>query len=203
MRSDEEVDRDCALSIVLGELESARRDKSRLAARVEDLEREFTKLTSTSQHAAGHPLPHSSCQADSSPSPTPLGSLVAVRDAMRCFTLERDWTQFHTPKNLCMALTGEVGELMELMQWKTDEEILKLTSSAVESQRDDRFVEAVGDEMSDVLLYLVRLADVLEIDLGKSAALKMAKNARKYPVELAKGNAKKYNELAAVGDAHH
>ena len=201
MRRDEEVDRDCALSIVLGELESARRDKSRVTARVEDLEREFTKLTSSSQHAPGH----SSCQAGSStsPSPTPLGSLVAVRDAMRRFTLERDWSQFHTPKNLCMALTGEVGELMELMQWKTDEEILKLTSSAVESQRDDRFVEAVGDEMSDVLLYLVRLADVLEIDLGKSAALKMAKNARKYPVELAKGNAKKYNELAAVGDAHH
>lgn len=106
--------------------------------------------------------------------------------ALRAFADDRDWGQFHSPKNLAMALTGEVGELVEHFQWMTEAE-----SSAV--GRDPARAQAVGEEIADVLFYLVRLADALEIDLDAAARAKLDLNARKYPVATARGNSRKYS----------
>jgi len=113
-------------------------------------------------------------------------SLVRLRDLLRAFAAERDWEQFHTPKNLAMALTGEVGELVEHFQWLSPEQ-----SAALPEQIRDE----VALEMADVLLYLVRLADVLDIDLHRAAERKIAINAERYPVQRAKGSPRKYDRL--------
>jgi dCTP diphosphatase len=113
-------------------------------------------------------------------------ALIRLRDALRAFAAERDWEQFHTPKNLAMALTGEVGELVEHFQWLSPEQ-----SAALEPQA----LDDVALEMADVLLYLVRLADVLDIDLQQAAERKIAINAERYPAERARGNASKYDRL--------
>jgi dCTP diphosphatase len=112
--------------------------------------------------------------------------LEKLRDEMRRFAADRDWDQFHTPKNLAIALSVEAAELLEHFQWLTPEESQHLASEKV---------EAIRLEMADVLLYLVRLADRLGVDLAASAFDKIAINAGKYPVTLAKGSAKKYTEL--------
>src|SRR5215469_10332349 len=106
----------------------------------------------------------------------------------RQFVAERDWEQFHNPKNLVMALAGEVGELTEIFQWLTQEE-----SAAVMADEDR--AGQVRDELADVFAYLIRLADVLEVDLERAFAEKMIKNARKYPAETARSSAAKYTEL--------
>ncbi len=108
------------------------------------------------------------------------------RDALRQFAAERDWEQFHSPKNLAMALAVEAAELLEHFQWLTDEQSADLTPEAK---------ERVRLEMADVLLYLIRLADELDVDLVAAALDKLAINAKKYPVEKAKGSAKKHSEL--------
>lgn len=113
-------------------------------------------------------------------------SLAALTDALRAFAAERDWDQFHTPKNLVMALSVEVSELMEHFQWLTPEASATLT---------DQQREAVSDELADVLLYLVRLADKVDVELIAAAKAKIAKNAAKYPVDLARGSMRKYTEL--------
>lgn len=113
-------------------------------------------------------------------------SLIRLRDALRAFAAERDWEQFHTPKNLAMALTGEVGELVEHFQWLTPEQSAALTPQ----QREE-----VAQEMADVLLYLVRLADVTGVDLAQAARRKIALNAERYPAAQARGNARKYDRL--------
>ena len=99
--------------------------------------------------------------------------LIQLRDELREFTTARDWPQYHTPKNLAMALIVEAAELVEQFQWMTPEQSLALS----ETQHD-----AVRDEVADTLIYLVELADVLGIDLITAARDKMAKNAVKYPV---------------------
>lgn len=114
--------------------------------------------------------------------------LERIQKHQRSFTKERDWDQFHTPKNLAMALTGEVGELVEIFQWLTD-------TQAKNVMADETRASEVRHEMADVFFYLTRLADVLGIDLEKAYWEKMEHNAQKYPVELARGNAKKYSEL--------
>ena len=116
----------------------------------------------------------------------PPASLLDLREAMRKFAAERDWDQFHTPKNLAAALSVEVAELLEHFQWLTAEESANLASE----QR-----QAVSMEMADVLLYLVRLADRLDVDLIAAAGEKMRRNADKYPVDKARGNHRKYSEL--------
>lgn len=110
-------------------------------------------------------------------------TLETLRDALRRFAAARDWQQFHTPKNLAMALAVEAAELLEHFQW------LDAAQSARLNARDKR---AVAGEIADVLLYLTRLADVLEIDPLAAAKRKMVINARKYPVKRARGNARKY-----------
>jgi NTP pyrophosphatase (non-canonical NTP hydrolase) len=110
-------------------------------------------------------------------------TLTSLRNALRRFAAARDWRQFHTPKNLAMALSVEVAELLEHFQWLTAEESEHL---------DMATKRAVAAEIADVLLYLTRLADVLDIDPIAAAKRKMIVNARKYPVRRARGNARKY-----------
>lgn len=117
---------------------------------------------------------------------TDRDTLLELRDALRTFAAERDWEKFHTPKNLAMALAGEAGEVIEHFQWLSAEE-----SATLPEKRS----EEVALELADVLLYLVRLADVLDIDLTEAARRKLALNARRYPVEKARGRADKYDEL--------
>ena len=105
-----------------------------------------------------------------------------IRERVTAFARERDWEQFHSPKNLAMALAGEAGELIELFQWLTQAE-----SEAI----DEDLRAAVAHEMADVMIYLLRLADRLDIDLNRAVAAKMKINAAKYPVALAKGKATK------------
>ena len=121
---------------------------------------------------------------------TGLGSdLCDLRDELRRFAAERDWDQFHTPRNLALALTGEVGELCECFQWKGDAACEPGLPEWEESKRDH-----LGDELSDCLLYLVRLADKCGVDLPAAAARKLARNAAKYPAALVRGSARKYTE---------
>jgi NTP pyrophosphatase (non-canonical NTP hydrolase) len=103
--------------------------------------------------------------------------LVELTERLRAFAAARDWEPFHTPKNLVMALTGEVGELTELFQWLTPEESVGVMADEVRAA-------AVRDELADVLLYLVRLADVLEVDLGAAANAKITRNETRVPPSM-------------------
>lgn len=116
-------------------------------------------------------------------SPDNLGEL---RDALRRFASDRDWDQYHSPKNLAAALCVEAAELLEHFQWLTDE--------ASKSLSDDQ-VAKVREEMADVLLYLIRLADKLDVDLIDAARRKIELNGQKYPVKKSRGNSRKYTEL--------
>jgi NTP pyrophosphatase (non-canonical NTP hydrolase) len=108
--------------------------------------------------------------------------------AIRTLVDERDWQRFHTPKNLVMALSGEVGELNEIFQWLTDDEAKALKS-------DPRKFDQLCDELADVFYYTLRLSDVLGVDLEDAFWRKLNKTRQKYPVELAKGNATKYTDF--------
>jgi dCTP diphosphatase len=116
-------------------------------------------------------------------------SLEALTGQVRQFADDRDWGEFHTPKNLAMALAGEVGELVAELQWLSDAQI------SAELAPDDALNLRLANEMADVLLYLVRLADVAGIDLLGAAARKLAINTKNYPVNLARGTATKYDRL--------
>jgi dCTP diphosphatase len=113
-------------------------------------------------------------------------ALRELRDALRAFAQDREWDQFHTPRNLATALVIEAAELLEHFQWLKDDELKTF---------DEIKREKVGEELADVLLYLVRLADKLEIDLPAVAFRKISLNAAKYPVALARGSSKKYTEF--------
>jgi NTP pyrophosphatase (non-canonical NTP hydrolase) len=113
--------------------------------------------------------------------PRPLASLTA---AVRDFAEERKWQPFHTPKNLAMALAGEVGELLAELQWLTPEQSAAVMGDSAAGPR-------VRAEIGDVMIYLVRLADVLGIDLEEAATAKLAHSARRYPVDRARGSAAK------------
>src|SRR5215467_854676 len=104
--------------------------------------------------------------------------LLALRDRMRLFTAERDWSGFHDPKSVLLALVGEVGELAELFQWLPAADAAKLSKAEPLHTR-------AGEEMSDVLLYLVLLADALDIDLAAAASAKLTQAALRYPAPAA------------------
>lgn len=104
----------------------------------------------------------------------PLIETAALEAALQRFADERDWQRFHTPRNLMLALTGEVGELAEIFQWLSDEEVARLAEDPA------RFTH-LQEEVADVLLYLVRLASVMKLDINAAVRDKLAKNARKYP----------------------
>jgi NTP pyrophosphatase (non-canonical NTP hydrolase) len=112
--------------------------------------------------------------------------LEELRGALRRFAAERDWDRFHSPKNLAAALSVEASELLEHFQWLSEGE-----SQTLEPAKR----EAVSQELADVLLYLVRLADRLDVDLAAAARRKLQLNAEKYPVERARGSHRKYTEL--------
>lgn len=116
----------------------------------------------------------------------PPDSLEQLRAQLDAFAAERDWNQFHNPKNLAMALSAEAGELLEHFQWLTPEQAANLPP-------DER--DAVALECADVLLYLLRLADKLGIDLAAASAKKLELNAQKYPVEKSRSVATKYDKL--------
>lgn len=112
-------------------------------------------------------------------------SLNNLREKINAFVKERDWDQFHTPKNLAMAMIVEAAELVEQFQWNTPEESQTLTPEKR---------EAVSHELADTFVYLLRIAEVLEIDLIEATNQKIALNAKKYPVEKARGKNNKYTD---------
>ena len=113
-------------------------------------------------------------------------TVAELRERVLAFVHERDWEQFHSPKNLAMALAAEAGELLEIFQWLTEEQSRSLPPEAH---------SAASDEVADVLLYLIRLADKLGIDPIAAARRKIVANAAKYPADKARGTSKKYTEL--------
>ena len=121
--------------------------------------------------------------AESTPEADPLREL---RDALRRFSAERDWDQYHAPKNLAMALSVEAAELLEHFQWISEEASRNLPAGTLAEVRK---------ELADVLIYLVRLADQLDVDLLAAARDKLVLNAAKYPADKARGNSRKYSEL--------
>src|SRR6185437_10155151 len=108
-----------------------------------------------------------------------------IREALRRFAAERDWDRFHTPKNLAAALSVEAAELLEHLQWLTAEESANLSEVTLSKVRL---------EMADVLLYLIRLADKLNVDLMSAATEEIRINAAKYPADQVRGDARKYSE---------
>jgi dCTP diphosphatase len=105
-------------------------------------------------------------------------SLTGIRDRMRVFTRERDWEQFHDPKSLALALVGEVGELAELLQWVPADQVAKLAHQEPLNTR-------LGEEISDVLIYLVRFADVCGVDLPEAVDAKMEASSQRFkPAEV-------------------
>ena len=122
------------------------------------------------------------------PDPRTADALVELRDALRAFAAERDWERFHSPKNLAAALVVEAGELLEPFQWLSEAQSHALAPDVL---------EAVRLEMADVLLYLVRLADRLDVDLADAARRKMAINATRFPVGAAGHRADRHDRLPA------
>ncbi|NOR36129.1 MAG: nucleotide pyrophosphohydrolase [Woeseiaceae bacterium] len=100
------------------------------------------------------------------------------------FAKERDWEQFHSPKNLSMALAGEVGELLEIFQWLSEEQSQR-------SALTDKQLAAATEELADILIYALRLADRLDINLEEAISKKIDKNALRYTVEASRGNSAK------------
>jgi dCTP diphosphatase len=114
-----------------------------------------------------------------------MRDLAELKLRVREFVAERDWDRFHSPKNLAMALSVEASELVELFQWLTEEE-----SASFDAEHKRRAAE----ELADVLWFLVRIADRLDIDLLAAAELKLGQNAKKYPAERVRGQSRKYDE---------
>lgn len=112
--------------------------------------------------------------------------LSQLRDLLREFAAERDWDQFHSPKNLASALAVEAAELLERFQWLTEDQSRRLPPAELAKVRE---------EMADVLNYLVRLADKLDVNLIEAARDKINLNAQKYPIEKSRGSARKYSEM--------
>lgn len=115
-----------------------------------------------------------------------MSELDALRDALRRFAADRDWDQFHSPKNLASALSVEAAELLEPFQWLTEEQSRNLTPPQL---------TAVKDEIADVFIYLIRLSDKLGVDLIHVANEKVRRNAAKYPVAKSRGSSTKYTDL--------
>jgi NTP pyrophosphatase (non-canonical NTP hydrolase) len=112
-------------------------------------------------------------------------SLAELKQKLQTFVEERDWVQFHSPKNLAMAMIVEAAELVEHFQWNTEEESFVLS---------DEKREEVGHELADTFVYLLRISQVLNIDLIEAANKKIELNAQKYPVEKARGKNNKYTD---------
>ena len=113
-------------------------------------------------------------------------SFSKIKLLIREFAEARDWDQFHSPKNLSMALSAEVAEIIEHFQWLTEEQSKNLPQNKLDE---------IETELADTLIYLIRLADKLDVDLLVAALKKIEINEQKYPIDKAKGTARKYTEL--------
>ncbi|KAI4356312.1 hypothetical protein L6164_000344 [Bauhinia variegata] len=118
-------------------------------------------------------------------------TLDQLKQKMAEFAKERDWERFHSPRNLLLALVGEVGELSEIFQWKGE------VPKGLPDWKEEEKVH-LGEELSDVLLYLVRLSDICGIDLGKAALRKVELNAIKYPATVRKDASSKQNQISTT-----
>ena len=166
-------------------------------------------LTIDGDAAAPSSGPASAPPSDPAPPPRAAGSafsegptLESLRAQLAAFARARDWDQFHTPRNVLLAMCGEVGELAELFQWRGDAGCPPGLAPWTEADKTH-----LGEEMADVLLYLVRLADRCGVDLPRAAEEKLLKNGRKYPADRCRGSAAKYhayertaNDAAAAGE---
>ena len=112
-------------------------------------------------------------------------NVIQILDKIKQFADARNWDKYHNPKNLSMALSGEVGELLEIFQWLNSEESSNLSNEDF---------AAAKEEIADIMIYLIRLADKLDINLEEAVNEKLKLNESKYPVELSKDNAVKYNK---------
>lgn len=110
-----------------------------------------------------------------------------IRNSLAVFAAQRNWDQFHTPKNLSMALSVEASELLEIFQWLTDEQSIQII-------HDEKEMALAREEIADIFIYLVRLADKLGIDIEQAVIEKIRINEEKYPEELSKDSAKKYSK---------
>ena len=113
-------------------------------------------------------------------------NIKAIQQKLTVFSNERDWDKFQSPKNLSMGLIREAAELLELFQWLTEKESIDIINSK-------KKMALIREEIADVFLFLVRLADKLDVDIEKAALKKIKINAQKYPVNLSRGNIEKYN----------
>jgi NTP pyrophosphatase (non-canonical NTP hydrolase) len=114
-----------------------------------------------------------------------IDTLESLRDRLREFAKDRDWDQYHTPKNLSMALIAEVAELIEHFQWVSGDHSHLL---------EEKTLVSVQEELADILIYLVRISDKLNVDLYEAVERKIAINEKKYPADKVRGSAKKYTE---------
>jgi len=120
-----------------------------------------------------------------------MSDLEQIKTRLRTFATDRDWEQFHSPKNLVMALSVEVAELMEHFQWLTEENSKILSGSKLEE---------ITDEIADVQLYLIQLADKLGVDILDASNNKIGKNEAKYPADKVRGSSRKYTEYKKSTD---
>ncbi len=115
-------------------------------------------------------------------------TVAELKTRVLAFVREREWEQFHSPKNLSMALAAEAGELMEHFLWATPEQSAAIAADAAKRQK-------IADELADVVIYALEFANITGLDVAAAIEAKMAANAKKYPVEKARGNSAKYDEL--------
>lgn len=115
-----------------------------------------------------------------------MSDIKSLQEKIAEFVKERDWKQFHNPKDLAISLNLEASEVLELFQWKNESEV----ANYVKHNKTD-----IEEELADVLYWVLLMADNLDIDIVSASEKKLAKNAKKYPVEKARGNHKKYTEL--------
>lgn len=119
-----------------------------------------------------------------------MSNIRDLTELVKSFCSERDWDQFHGPKDLAIGISTEAGELLDLFRFKNDSEIIAKLNDSVNSV----YREKVENEIADVLFFILRFAQLNDIDLSKALINKISKNAEKYPLEKYKGSNKKYNE---------
>ena len=109
-----------------------------------------------------------------------------IKKILKDFAIKRDWVKFHNPKNIAISIGCETGELLEIFQWLSDSESEKI-------YKDKRIKEKIMQEIADILLYIIRLSDLMDINLNKAIRKKLLINNKKYPADIVKGSVKEYN----------
>ena len=115
-------------------------------------------------------------------------NIGTIKEKLRDFSKDRDWEQYHSPKNLAMALSVEVAELVEIFQWSNE--------GGLDVIKDQKQKEKIKKELADIFNYLVKLIDILDVDIEEEALKKIKENAEKYPIETSKGKSVKYTDFS-------